>query len=871
MPIHWHVTFTCEPRSKMPKNRPVAFSRANVTWPRPRLLLIPTLALFLTATGAVVLDWWTTIPADHPPRFVGRQTCANCHPKEAAAYRDSHHDLAMDVANQNTVLGDFSGVNFSHHGIDSRLFREGERYFIRTEGPDGVLSDFEVKYVFGVTPLQQYMVEFDRPLDAKPNEIARLQVLRISWDTVKKEWFYLPPPDVPGRILPGDDLHWTGAAQRWNSMCADCHSTNFRKGFDVKSAQYKSTYSEIDVSCESCHGAGGNHVELASAASFFWDRKQGKAIGGFKKAEPETELGACFRCHSRRQLLTEEWRPGQSLSEVAMPESLSPLTHHCDGQILDEVYEHGSFLQSRMHAKGIRCTDCHDPHSAKLKHQGNNLCTSCHQHPAGKYDSPAHHKHQPQGAGASCVDCHMPSKTYMEVDVRRDHSFRVPRPDQSLEFGTPNACTSCHVDTRPFVADDKLKRAVDVTSQSSHLLPKPTDYHKLIEIRKSHPDIDQELKRLDAWAAKQVEIWYGPKRQHGAEYAKLLYDHWNGHHDPSSKVGSNALKSVAEKRTLPAIVRASALTELSRGGLAEISSITKALKDDSPLVRAAACSAAESHFPTAVQFLEARIPRQEWLAPQFTSSIRDLARTVAQRLNDPVLSVRNEAARALARLPSPLRQDLLSGDQHAGWQQSIEAWQASLVLQGDRSGAHTALGVFHESQERWNEAIASYETAIRIEPNTVGPRSNLSTLLERISDDLAAPSTERQFELHGEIGAEALRTRSNELIQAEAELLKRDADLVPQLAPLRYQYALALVRLKKYTEAESELRRAVEIDPAATQFLYTLVILLKERADSSSKWREAAELAAKLIALAPEDPRFAQLGAEIDAARGGMP
>ena len=183
-------------------------------------------------------------------------------------------------------------------------------------------------------------------------------------------------------------------------MCADCHSTNLRKNFDDKASRYKTTFSEIDVSCEACHGAGSQHVELANSYSLFWDRKAGKAIGGFKKADAEVELGACFRCHSRRQLLTENWQPGQSLSEVAAPENLTPLTYHCDGQIRDEVYEHGSFTQSRMYAKGIRCSDCHDPHSIKLKHPGNQTCTSCHQHSAGKYDTPAHHKHKPGGAGS---------------------------------------------------------------------------------------------------------------------------------------------------------------------------------------------------------------------------------------------------------------------------------------------------------------------------------------------------------------------------------------------------------------------------------------------------------------------------------------
>jgi tetratricopeptide (TPR) repeat protein len=826
--------------------------------------LFAAIFLALAASLAVAYDWWSIIPSGAPARFVGRKSCAECHPNQAEAFRGSHHDLAMDIASPETVLGDFSGVNFSHHGIESRLFRDGERYMVHTEGPDGKLDDFEVKYVFGVTPLQQYMVEFDRHPSATADECGRLQVLRISWDTSKKQWFYLPPPDVSERILPGDDLHWTGIAQRWNTMCADCHSTNFRKNFEVKSARYKSTFSEIDVSCEACHGAGGDHVDLARAWSLFWDRKHGKAIGGFKKADPELELAACLRCHSRRQMLTEDWRPGQGLSDVALVEGLSPLTYHADGQIKDEVYEHGAFLQSRMHAKGIRCSDCHDPHSIKLKHTGNQVCISCHQHSPGKYDSPAHHHHQPGGTGAQCVDCHMPSKTYMEIDVRRDHSFRVPRPDQSASLGTPNACTGCHINANPFVAEAKLPKLVDTTGES-HLHPKPTDYHKLLELRSKNADIDAELKRLDAWAMAQVERWYGPKRERGAEYASELDAQWN--HRRGAAAG---LENVAAKRTFPAIIRASAWTQLGQTGSPSQKEIIAATSDPSPLVRAAACGAAQIHFPGVVDFLESGMPRREWITPRFETPIRQLGSAVARCLSDPVLSVRLEAARALAKLPSPLRNGVLSAEEQAAWEIGIEDWKKSMLLNNDRGGSHTALGVFYESQEEWTQAKTSYETAIRIEPSVVGPRSNLSILLERVANDFALPPAERRFQLDTDISEPALRASVLELTTAEADLLKRDAALAPQLAPLHYQYALALVRLKDYPQAQTALKRASEIEPDNTTYLYTLAILLKEQAKTPLEWDEAVSIAARLVGVEPQDARFTQLQSEINEARASQ-
>ena len=417
--------------------------------PKFRILLLSIL-LLAVAGGLVFADWWSALPPNARASYVGGKTCAECHQKQTQLWEGSHHDLAMDLATPETVLGDFDDAEIEHFGVRSRLFRRGEKYMIHTEGPDGKMTDFEIKYVFGVDPLQQYMVEFDRPAEMPENEIARVQVLRIAWNTREKQWFYLPPPDVRDEKLdPGDDLHWTGVAQRWNNMCADCHSTNLKKNYHVETGIYHTTYSEIDVSCEACHGPGSIHVELAKKKSLFWDRHHGYGLAKLKGDTPEhakRQIHTCAQCHSRRRLLHPEFHPNSNFYDHYDNELLREQTYHADGQILDEVYVHSSFAQSKMYHKGIRCTDCHDPHTAKLKHQGNQVCTSCHAHPAGKYDAPAHHQHKEGSKGAACVECHMPETTYMDVDPRRDHSLRIPRPDVSVETGAPNACTRCHLE-----------------------------------------------------------------------------------------------------------------------------------------------------------------------------------------------------------------------------------------------------------------------------------------------------------------------------------------------------------------------------------------------------------------------------------------
>jgi hypothetical protein len=177
--------------------------------------------------------------------YVGSSSCLECHRDVAEKHAASHHDLALQVATPRTVLADFDDATLQHYGITSRMYRQADRFMVQTEGPDGQMHDYQVTYVFGITPLQQYLVEFpsdsesgglpketkDSKLTSASPELPRVQVLPLCWDTLKRQWFYLDPPDVHSQLVPRDDLHWTGIAQRWNTMCAECHSTNYQKNF----------------------------------------------------------------------------------------------------------------------------------------------------------------------------------------------------------------------------------------------------------------------------------------------------------------------------------------------------------------------------------------------------------------------------------------------------------------------------------------------------------------------------------------------------------------------------------------------------------------------------------------------------------------
>ena len=421
-----------------------------------RFLLI-TSALFSVSCGSDEPATLTQSPdVSGPATFVGSSQCESCHQGEFADWMGSHHQLAMQVADSDTVLGDFDDAGIEYYGETVRFFtRDGERY-VRTRNEQGEEQDFRIAYVFGVEPLQQYLIEFPG---------GRLQTLAFSWDARSRaqggqRWFHVYSDEY---IAPDDFLHWTGAQQNWNYMCAECHSTNVSMGFDLESNSFNTTYSEITVGCEGCHGPGSTHVKRAIAgdgrgdyglevdlddrgrATWIMNADTGIAARSEVRMQPQQQPEGCGRCHSRRGIIAAEYEYGEPLAHTHMPALLDETLYFPDGQILDEVYVYGSFLQSRMYRAGVTCSDCHNPHSAQLVTgpNPNDVCAQCHL--PTKFAAVEHTGHAPKQA--ACVDCHMASRNYMVVDGRRDHSFRVPRPDLTESIGTPNACNGCHVDS----------------------------------------------------------------------------------------------------------------------------------------------------------------------------------------------------------------------------------------------------------------------------------------------------------------------------------------------------------------------------------------------------------------------------------------
>ncbi len=410
------------------------------------------------------------------PQFEGSKSCIECHEKEYALWVGSDHDNAMDTAIAETVLGDFNNAEFTRNGFTSRFYSRNGKYYVYTKGPGGVPGEFQIAYTFGVRPLQQYLVPFPG---------GRLQCLQITWDTEQKRWYHLADYVYSGQDIPPDDwLYWTNNGQNWNAMCAECHSTNLRKNFDPHTKIYNTTWSEIDVSCEACHGPGSEHSRWADI-----DEKKRPYVNNYALMVPTSNISSqklvdqCAYCHARRTSLDNLVYPRDQVFDIISPQlPIAPYYYH-DGQILEEDYVYGSFTQSKMHKQRVRCTFCHDAHSLKLKFDDNRLCYQC--HVKEKYSGYKHHFHKlpgeegaalviedgnkivPVGEGSKCIPCHMPGKHFMGVDYRRDHSMRIPRPDLSDKLGTPNACVHCHTDqTNAWAAEYTQK-----------WYGKPTRYH----------------------------------------------------------------------------------------------------------------------------------------------------------------------------------------------------------------------------------------------------------------------------------------------------------------------------------------------------------------------------------------------------------
>ena len=741
--------------------------------------MLAFVAVTLALTGCAerqTPEFDESIPGLESAEFVGSMACADCHLAQYEKWQGSHHDLAMQEANADTVLGNFDDQRVSIFGVESRFFQRDDEYWVETENGAGEIEAFKVAYTFGVQPLQQYLLEFPR---------GRLQALSIAWDTRAAEeggqrWFHLYPDEA---IRHDDPLHWTGQLQNWNYMCAECHSTNLQKNYSANDDSYATTWSEIDVACESCHGPASVHIARANDddydaatglvlslndhGSAVWRMNEQTGIAELSElARPAlVQPESCGRCHSRRGTISQAYEYGKPLLDTHMPALLDQGLYHADGQILDEVYVYGSFLQSKMYRAGVTCSDCHDPHTLELKVGGeiSNVCSQC--HAPARFANSDHHFHPSDEV--RCVDCHMPATNYMVVDPRRDHSFRVPRPDLSEEIGAPNACIGCHSEEN------------------------------------------------NAWAGAAVRKWYGTTRAGTPHYGQALYA---GQQNMTSH--RELIRALIDEPSEPGIVRATAF-ELMTWPLdaSDVERLEMGLASDDPLLRVGALRQLES-LPPAVR-----------------------VRLAARLLSDSVRAVRIAAVNTLAGSRDDLRQ-AQRAEFDAAAIEYVEAQQATAEhpnAQTNLGNFYREMDNLLAADEAYANALAIQPRWISARIN----RADLYRLRGQDSKSIDELSTGLRLDANDAdlIHAMGLALVRGAEADKALEYLGKAAKLSPDNIRYSYVHAIALHSLGRTEEALAQLRTIYDRHPADFEAAWALATINRDTGNIEQARHYAQSLA----------------------------
>jgi tetratricopeptide (TPR) repeat protein len=709
--------------------------------------------------------------------YGGSASCRECHEQEYAAWAKSHHALAERLPDPKLDNAAFVPGSTFHHGTQQTSLRKnGEQFEIIAPGLKSAQEIFPVARIIGESPLRQMLVAFPG---------GRWQATEAAYDPRSNQWFNVFGAEDR---KPGEWGHWTGRGMNWNSACATCHNTRLRKDYDATNDVYHTAMAERGVGCESCHGSMRAHNDWQHAHKN--SREKDPTI---QKMSRDQMFDACAACHSRRTEITGDPKPGESFFDhhlLTIADNLD--TFYPDGQVRDEDYEVTAFLGSKMYQHGVRCEDCHDFHTAKVRLPGNMMCLSC--HATGQTNAPiinpvthSHHKvfgfstngvmlamdltaykpNEIKETGGECVNCHMPQTVYMQRHWRHDHGFTIPDPLLTKQFGIPNACNRCHQDkdadwSSKYVEEwygDKMNRSTRARAQTVARARNGDDSARdeLLKILKTDP---QDYWR--AVAARLLERWVDQAPIAGALAEKLS--------DTNALVRQSAVQSLsALGESIPSEIR----VELSRR-----------LDDSSRNVRVVTALALEPSLD-----LQSR-------------AAQDLRQMLGQNADQPAGQMqlgtfalaRGEVTNALGHFQTAERWDSFSPEirqelavlfsQLGRPEDAVKELQEAVKLAPNEAEFHFKLAL------AWNElgdsakAMAELEAAVKLNPRHARAQYNLG-LARFASGDSA-----------GALAA---------LLAAEA------AD--PHDPAIPYARATIHAQLGQIEEARRAARRALELNP----------------------------------------------------------
>lgn len=615
--------------------------------------------------------------AGKPNSYVGDMQCKSCHESQYADWLKSDHFRSIQKPNDSSVLGNFNNVSFNADGVNSKFFKRDGKFFINTQGDDGKNHDFEVKYTFGYFPLQQYLIEFPG---------GKMQATRLSWDSKTNKWFN---QYAGQKINYRDWLHWTGNAQNWNTMCAECHSTNLKKNYDVEKDIYNTSFDVLNVSCEACHGAGKNHIDYINSAEY----KNGKKIEHSwlqlsANSSQLSQINTCMPCHAVQNKLDADKINSEELLDNYIPVIPNTERFFADGQVKDEDYTYASFLQSKMFTRNVKCNNCHNPHSGKLHLTGNQTCLQCH---AKTYDAPSHHFHQINSEGAQCINCHAPGKYFMGNDFRHDHSFRVPRPDLSVEYATPNACNNCH------------------------------------------------SNKTAKWSADAIDKWYGSKRKY--HFAEDLI--------PGSKLNEKSeahLTKLIGDTSIPYIIRATAIDYLGNiSSSTSLNTLLHSLNNNEALIRYQSLkSLSHQNIPIQNKEIIARLLNDKVKAVRIAAAdLLRLAGTeqLSQEYSNAYLNAKNELEKNLLYQTDFAHGNIPVADYYTrdkNYPAAEKFYKRAIQKDSLANLARLNLSVAYNLQGKNTDAVNILKMAVKTDANNDQAWYNLALLYNEMNDAINA-------------------------------------------------------------------------------------------------------------------------------------
>lgn len=688
-------------------------------------------------------------------RYAGSAACRDCHAGQHSAWHASNHGMAERELDDSLDRHAFDPPRSFVHGSQSTdVSWNAGKAAVETPGLEGKRESMPVMRVIGHDPLRQFLVTFPG---------GRLQTLEASWDPRTNEWFNVYGSEDR---RPGEWGHWSGRGMNWNAMCGTCHNTRYRKNYDPGMDTYQTSMAERTVGCEACHGPMKDHTVWQRA----W-KDSGKKDPTLIRRTPAQHMEACAPCHARRGELTGDFVPGDSfwdhylLAIVDDTEVFYP-----DGQVREEDYEYAAFMGSRMHAAGVTCLDCHDPHLAEPKLRGNDLCIRCHNgtRPGAPIIDPVRHSfHTPGGPGSACVDCHMPQTAFMQRHWRHDHGFTTPDPVMTREFGIPNACNRCHTD------------------------------------------------RDANWAAAACETWYGKRMERPArERTRLLARARRG--DVAVREGVSGLLGSKESPYW----RASAIALLAQwaGEPAVRDRLVGALDDAHPLVRHRAVQALSP-------WVEGRDTRMTAILrgklEDASRGVRVAAGWALRGQGDLGAPVDQELAHMLREnsdQPTGQAQLAVAAMSRGRMSEALEHYGKAVAWDGGSPGLRHDFAVALSQAGRPREALEQTREAVRIQPGVAENHYRLGLAWAEVGDlGQAVVSLEEAVRL--EPGHDRAAYNLGLAYQQRGDsarsltLLERAERANPRDARIPYARATVLMGLDRRTEAGDAARRALEIEP----------------------------------------------------------